>query len=222
MKFPAFLLKVGAEQPLIEELWEYFVETYITNERVYENLDFGGLFSVQTLVIGIFIGLAIASFAAVINKQVNGEFVARLIDRGCLSPESAKTLPELDAADKLMLRYGVVRGVNLRRVVRCREEEEYLAESRKKAEEYAAMRLENPKLPKSFTPKPFKVDPDAHHFYISEDMKYMAEVKFSRKGNSIWGALLYSALILVALVALIVFLPYLLDLLDDAIGLLKQ
>ena len=222
MKIPAFLLKVGSEQPLIEELWEYFVETYITNERVYENLDFGGLFSVQTLVIGIFIGLAIAAFASVINKQVNGAFVTRLIDEGCLSPESAKTLPELDSADKLMLRYGLVRGVNLRRVVKCREEEEHLAESRKKADEYAAMRLENPKLPKTFTPKPFKVDPDRHHFYIPEDMKYTAEVKFSRKGNSVWGAVLYSVLILIALVVLIVFLPYLLGLLDDAIGLLKQ
>ena len=83
------------------------------------------------------------------------------------------------------------------------------------------MRLENPKLPKSFTPKPFKVDPDAHHFYISEDMKYMAEVKFDRKGNSWWSAVIYAAVILVALVALIVFLPNILNLLDEFIGSLK-
>ena len=221
MKYPVFLLKAGSEQPLIEELWEYFVDTYINNETTYENLDFGGLFSVQTLVIGLFLGLAAAGFVAVFNKQINGAFVERLMREGCVSPESAKSLPELDLADKLTLRYAVSRGVNLRRVVKCREEAEYDAESAQKAEEYAEMRKENPRLPKQFTPKPFKVDPDAHHFYIPEDMKYMAEVKFDRKGNSWWSAVIYAAVILVALVALIVFLPNILNLLDEFIGSLK-
>ena len=221
MKYPVFLLKAGSEQPLIEELWEYFVDTYIKNETTYENLDFGGLFSVQTLVIGLFLGLAAAGFIAVFNKQINGMFVERLLREGCISPESAKSLPELDLADKLMLRYGVSRGVDLRRVVKCREEVEYDAESAEKAEKYAEMRKENPRLPKNFTPKPFKVDPDVHHFYIPEDMKYMAEVKFDRKGNSWWSALIYAVVILVALVALIVFLPNILNLVDEFIGSLK-
>ncbi|MBQ8849646.1 MAG: hypothetical protein IJ011_04875 [Clostridia bacterium] len=221
MKIPAFLLTAGADKSLIEELWEYFVDTYIYNETTYENLDFGGMFSAQTLVIGLFLGLAIAGFAAVFNKQIHGAFVSKLISEGCLSPESAKTLPELDAADKLVLRYGVRRGVNLRRVVRCREEEEYNAESEQKAAEYAEMRKENPKLPKNFTPKPFRVDPDSHHFYIPEDMKYMAEVKFNRKGNSWWSAWVFGALILVALVVLIIFLPNILNLIDEFVGSLK-
>ena len=221
MKYPVFLLRAGSEQPLIEELWEYFVDTYIKNETKYENLDFGGLFSVQTLVIGLFLGLAAAGFLAVFNKQINGAFVERLMREGCMSPESAKTLPELDLADKLMLRYGVSHSVDLRRVVKCREEEDYEAESAKKADEYAEMCKTNPRLPKKFTPKPFKVDPDAHHFYIPEDMKYTAEIKFDRKGNSWLGAIIYAVVILVALVALIVFLPNILNLLDEFIGSLK-
>ena len=221
MKYPVFLLRAGSKQPLIEELWEYFVDTYIKNETKYENLDFGGLFSVQTLVIGVFLGLAAAGFVAVFNKQINGAFVERLMREGCVSPESAKTLPELDLADKLMLRYGVSHSVDLRRVVKCREEEEYEAESAKKADEYAEMCKTNPRLPKKFTPKPFKVDPDAHHFYIPEDMKYTAEIKFDRKGNSWLGAIIYAVVILVALVALIVFLPNILNLLDEFIGSLK-
>lgn len=222
MKIPVYLLKAGAEQPLIEELWEYFVDTYIKNETTYENLDFGGLFSIQTLVIGIFLGLALAGFGAVINKHINGSFVSLLIERGCLSPENAMSLPELDCADKLFVRYGVQRGVNLRRVVRCREEDVYNAETAKKAEEYEEMRKQNPKLPKNFTPKPFKVDPDVHHFYIPEEMKYTAEIKFSQKGNSIWGALIYAVVILIALVVLIVFLPNILNLLDELIGTFKK
>ena len=132
MEFPVFLLKAGSEQPLIEELWEYFIDTYVNSDAVYENLEMGGLFSVQTLVIGVFLGLAIAAVASVINKQINGAFVSVLLERKCLSPESAKTLPELDSAHLLMVRWGLCRGVNLRRVVRCREEEEYNDMCRKK------------------------------------------------------------------------------------------
>ena len=221
MKIPAFLLSAGAKQPLIEELWEYFVDTYVYNDTVYENLEFGGLFSVQTLVIGIFVGLAVAALFAVLNKQINGAFVAKLIESGCTSAEGARTLPELDSADKLTVRYGLSRGVNLRGVVRCREEEEYLEASRQKEAEYAEMRLTNPKLPKKFTPKPFKVDPDNHHFYIPEDMRITAEIKFSQKGNSLPIAIISIVAILVALVALIVFLPNILNLVDEFIGFLK-
>ena len=221
MKIPVFLLKAGADQPLIEELWEYFIDTYIENDRVYENLDFGGLFSAQTLLIGIFAGLAIAAIASVINKQINGSFVARLLENGCLSPEAARTLPELDSAHILSIRLGLARGVNLRRVVRCREEDEYLEVIRGKEAEYAKMREENPKLPKSFDPKPFKINPDIHHFYIPEDMKYTAQVKFDRKGNTLLSAIVWSAVILIALVVLIVFLPSFLDLLDSVIGSFK-
>ena len=203
---------------MIEELWEYFVSTYIDNGATYENLEFGGLFSAQTLVIGIFVGLAIAAIVSVINKRINGAFVAGLIEKGCLSPESAMTLSELDSAHILSVRFGLARGVNLRRVVRCREEEEYLATLKQKEEEYAKMREENPKLPKRFTPKPFRVDLENHHFYIPEDMKFTAEVKFNRKGNSVLSAVVWSAVILVVLVILIIFLPSLLNLLDALVG----
>ena len=218
MKIPAFLLKTGAKQPLIEELWEYFVDTYVYNDTVYENIEFGGLFSAQTLIIGIFAGIAVAAVASVINKQINGRFVSRLLENECLSAENAKTLSELDSAHILSVRFGLARGVNLRRVVRCREEEEYLAVIRQKEAEYAKMREENPKLPKKFTPKPFRVDPDEHHFYIPEDMKYMAQVKFERKGNSVWSAVVWSVIILVALVVAIIFLPSVLGLLDALVG----
>ena len=221
MKFSAFLLRADTEMPLYKELWYYFLDTYINNETTYENLDFGGLFSIQTLVIGLFLGIAIAGFVAVFNKQVHGGFVNKLIAEGCLSEQTAKSLPELDCADKLTIRYGVGRGVTLRRVVRCREEEEYLAETAQKALEYEQLRAENPRLPKRFTPKRFKVDPDAHHFYIPEEMKYMAEVKFSQKGNSWWSAVIYAVVTLVALVVLIIFLPNILNLLDGFIGSLK-
>jgi len=220
-RLPTFLLTADSDLPLHEELWNYFVNTYIYNDVTYENLDFGGLFSVQTLIIGLFVGLAAASFGAVFNKKVIGGFVNKVLSEGCVSPDTAKSLPELDMADKLTLRYSVRHGVNLRRVMRCREEDEHIAAEEQKALAYAEMRKENPKLPKKFTPRAFKVDPDKHHFYIPEDMKYTAQTKFDQKGIS-WGrAILYAALILAVLVVFIIFLPNMLSVLDDFIGMLK-
>lgn len=219
MKPSAFLLQ--ADMPLYEELWYYFLDNYINTDATYENLDFGGLISPQLLVIGLFLGLAAAGFFAVFNKQIYGGFVNKLISAGCLSRDSAKTLPELDAADKLIIRYGVRHSVNLRRVVRCREEEEQLDEAAKMALSYEEMRKENPKLPKKFTPKRFKIDPDSHHFYIPEELKDMAEVKFSQKGNSWWSAVIYTVVILIALAVLIAFLPNILTVLDGFVGSLK-
>ena len=218
MKFPTYLLKTGTEMSLIEELWEAFVYTYFNGGIAYENLDFGGVISPQLLIIGLFAGLAVAAFASVVNKQINGAFVARLLENDCLSPEGAKTLSELDSAHVLSVRMGLKHGVNLRRVVRCREEDEHLSVMRQKEEEYAAMRAENPKLPKRFTPKPFRVDLEKHHFYIPEDMKGVAQVKFERRGNSVMSAIIWGGVILVAFVALVIFLPSFLGLLDALVG----
>ena len=198
---------------------EYFVNTYLNNGIAYNNLDFGGAISPQLLIIGLFAGLAVAAFASVVNKQINGAFVSKLVECDCLSPENAKTLSELDSAHILSVRMGLVHGVNLRRVVRCREEDEHQALMRQKEEEYAKMREENPKLPKRFAPKPFRVDLENHHFYIPEDMKYVAQVKFERRGNSVKSAIVWGVVILVAFVALVLFLPSLLGLLDGIVGL---
>ena len=183
----------------------------------YENLNMegGSLISVQSIVIGLFIGMTLAGFGAVFNKRVLGGFVRLLLKEECLSPEVGKTLPELNYADKLVLRYAVRRSVTLRRVVRCREEEEYLRQMAEMQEHYAEHRAEDPSLPKRFRQKPFRVDPDAHHFYIPEDLKYTAEVKFEQKGTTWLGAILFVILMAAACVAVLQVLPYILGLVDE-------
>ena len=209
-----FLLTTDAELPLYVELWNYFVSVYIYNEVVYENLNFGGLFSPQTLIIGLFLGLAVACFAVVFSKKVNGAMVHRLLDLGCVTPETAKSLPELDLADKLLLRFGVKRGSLLRSVIRCREEEEYVAA-------LTAEETDAPKKKKKYASVSFPVDPDNHHFYIPAENMDAAKVKFREKGSS-WGlAVLCAAILLVVLCVFIVALPFMLGILDDFVGMLK-
>ena len=215
---PVSALSAGA---VFSELWENFYNSFIASENTYEHIDMNGTVPIQWVVIAIFVGIAIAAVAAVIEKRVHGAFVQKLIDDGCLSAESAKTLPELDFADKLLIRYSVAKSVNLRRVVRCREEEKFDADNLEVALRYGEMRKENPKLPKTFKPRSFKVRPDEHHFYIPEELKYTAEIKFDRKGTSLKNTVVSLALIVVALVVVILFLPSVLNLVDGVVGAFK-
>ena len=98
-------------------VWDTIYQLYFGPLPEYENLDFGtgSLGSLRLIIAGILLGLAVGGFVAVYNKQVLGRFVRVLIAEGCLSPESGKSLPELNYADKLIIRNAVRRGVSLRR-----------------------------------------------------------------------------------------------------------
>lgn len=186
--------------------WDTVYQLYFGELPQYENLDFGTatLGSVRLIIVGILLGLAVGGFVAVFNKQVLGKFVRTLIQDECLSPEDGKTLPELNYADKLMIRHAVRKSVSLRRVVRCREEDEYWEKNRKKK-----------------NAKDFRVNPDEHHFYIPEDMKYMADVKFEGKGNTWRSAIAFAAGMIVLMIVLLGLLPYILLLLNDFVGMFK-
>ena len=212
-------LSAEAEPSFWQELWN----TVFADETTYEYLEKGAisLTSLRMIIVGIFIGLAIASFAAVFNKRVLGDFVRKVLGEEALSEETAKTLSELGYEHNTCIRYSVRRGVNLRRVVRCVEEEAYLRELESKEKEYAEKRKENPKLPK-FKAEPFRVNADEHHFYIPEEMKYMADVKFEKKGSTWLGAIIFVVILLILTVVAFLALPYILTVLNDWFGAVES
>ncbi len=208
-------LSADAEGSIWQQIWNALLH----DETQYEYLSKGAvsLTSLRMIILGIFIGLAIASFGAVFNKRVLGDFVRKILQEESLTPETAKTLSELGYARNTCIRYSVRRGVNLRRVVRCREEEEYLREIEQKEKEYEAKRKEDPKLPK-FKAEPFRVDPNEHHFFIPDEMKYMADIKFEKKGSTWLGAFVFVFLLILVAVILFLALPSILSLLDEWFG----
>jgi hypothetical protein len=204
--FP-FAMTAAAEKdlPLWESICLFLKECFVGPLGPYEHLNMGtgSLLSVRFIVIGIFLGLAVGSFVAVFNKQVLGSFVRTLLSEECLSPEDGRTLPELNLADKLTLRRAVRHSVTLRRVVRCREEEEFF----KKQEENPPKKLSD-----------FRIDPDTHHFYIPEDLKYTADVKFEAKGTTWPGAIIFSLCMVILMMVALVFLPDILQFVNNFVG----
>lgn len=203
------LLASEEELPFWKEVWAYFDNAYFADHS---------LVSLRNIVFGLFLGLSVASFAAVFNKRVLGKFVRTLLTEVCLTPENGKTLPELNYADKLMIRYAVRRSVTLRRVVKCREEEAYRQAETEAQAAYEEQRKQGASLPKRTRVKPFRVDPDRHHFYIPEELRYVADVKFEQKGTSWLGACVTVVVMFVLMIAVLLVLPYLLDLVQELAG----
>jgi len=212
-----FALTASEKASLWQDLMNYF-----NDSMSFENIGSGTgtLFSLPLLVIGLFIGTAIAIVASVFNKRILGDFVRTLLREGCLSPESARDLDYLNYIHKGAIRYAVRSSTNLRRVVKCREEEEH----NKKMAELLAENEEKIKAGEKvekFQPTTYRPNPYLDHFYIPEDMKYTADIKFEKKGSSWVGVTVCLAVLFAALILVILFLPQVLKFVDNFIGFLK-
>lgn len=209
----------AAETSVWKEAWN----ALFSDGTQYEYLGngAGSMTSWKLIILGLFIGLALAAFGMVFNKRVLGGFVRKLLHCEALTPENAQTLSELGYAKKFFVRYGVRRGVTLRRVVRCREEELYAEEMRQAREAYESRRQEDSSLPK-WKETPFRVNPNEHHFYIPEELKYTADLKFDAKGTTWLGAWVFVGILLILLVVVFLTFPRLLELLDDWVGAVQK
>ena len=204
-------------------LWESFRNLFVV-EGEYQNFGSNELLSVPLIIVGIFVGIAIAFVATVFTKRVLGEMVRKLLSEQVHSPESAKTLSELSLDQHPFICHAVKGNVSLRRVVFCREEEEFLREQEERRAEYEEAKEKNPaeKKVKKFREASFRVDPKRHHFYIPDEYRDMASVKFDKQGTSVGKLILLLAFLLITLILLLVFLPRLMELLDGVVGAFKS
>ena len=199
----------------LQDIANKYYDLYVAFSVEYTNINVYAteLKMILSFIIGIGVGIMIAAFMSLFTKRTLGDFVRRVIERDALSPESAKTLDELDYFDRLIIRRAVAKSVSLRRVLKCREEEEFYAEQKLKREEHEKKRAEDRSIGR-FKETEYKVDADKDSFFIPEDLKYMAEIKFDKKGATLRAAIATSLITLIACIAIILALPELLEFLD--------
>ncbi len=217
-----YALTSAGEPTLREELGQFFEEWYASlDASQYENLGFGTgkMISIPIIVFGLCIGLILAAIFAFYDKNRLGGFVRTVIKSECLSPEQAKTLDELG--------YGRAKGAGIRgslkhgmlgRVVRCVEKEAYDADM----EAARAAYVEKTGDERGFDHPLFVMDFDTAHFYIPDEEHYRAEVRFERKGSG-WRSLLLVILAVIAAAGLLFFfLPEILQMLDNMLGIFSD
>lgn len=206
------------EESVINELLTYLTERYFSVEfGVYENFSVqSGLGNtVRNIILALALGLMVASVMTVYTRQGLGGFVRKLLKEDCLSPDRAKTLMELGYFRSSMIRRALSRGSALGMVVRRCEEEENNAIQKNSAQA-------NEKTYKhGYHEKPTeKIDFLTARFYIPEDLRYRAEIRFDPKGSG-WVQVVFTVVLSVVLAAVLCWLlPDVLTLADNLITLL--
>lgn len=207
---------------IFSELWEWIYERLFQPEYDYSyiSVNDSGILSLQNIIIGIMIGFFIAACMSVFDRRVLGDFVRRVLSCECCSKETAMTLEELGYLKNSIIRGSLKNGVSLRRVVKCVEEEEFNEAVVQKRAAFEAANADK-KAPAFREPK-FRMDTSTMHYYIPEEMKYMADVKFDKKGtNGLTVLLAFLVFLVLAVVALLV-LPEILQMLDNVVGMFDQ
>lgn len=210
------------ETNFFQDLWNYLSDAYFNIGNGYENLgtESSPLVTVGVVIFGIYIGAVIACAVMFYNRQVVGSAVRRMLGEEIHSREGAKTLLELGYKKNFFVRSLFRDSTSLRKVVKCVEEENFYAEQEKARAEYEQEREKNKKLPR-FREKTYRVDVSTDRFYIPEEQKFTAEVKFQKKGST-WVSMLIGIIILtIAFFAILLFLPWFLDGVNDAFGVIS-
>ena len=210
-----FTLTAQSDTSFFEDVWNYLYDVYLRVDVSYENLNFtdSPLFSLRLTVLGIFIGTIIACVAMAYHKQVLGGIVRKLIAHGALSKNSAKSAVELGYGKNFLVKNALCRSVALKRVVRCVGEEEFILDQAQDKEEYEKKRAEGARLPR-FKDREYLVDIESDVFYIPEELRIRAEIKFEKKGSGWLSTVLGIIGLIIIFFLLLLVLPHLLGFVD--------
>ena len=244
---------------LIYELLNYLKETYFTVKfGEYENFSIGetAASTIESMIPALAIALVIAAIMTARVRINQGRFVRRLLKNDCLSPASAKSLLELDLFRNGAIRRELLRGTNLRMVVRCVHadgtetgvgillDQVYSAQAAAEepvadapAQEGGEAVLVDSAAESATLSEPVcnenastgcqnrnkrarRIDFTTARFYIPEDLKHRADVRFDRAGSG-WAPAIASIVLVIVLAALLCWLlPHVLGLADAIISLM--
>ena len=208
---------------LINEVLSFFKERYFTvTFPGYENISLGANAneSAEMLVVAFMIAMILAAGVSAFSRTRLSKFVRIFLRESVHTPEEGRTLMELGAFRDTTIRRELSRGVNLRRVIRCREEEEHLRLQAERRAAHEEANRDNPNAP-AFEEEPFRMDFLTAHFYIPEELRYRADVRYTLRGTG-WIPFLLTAVAIVVLSSLACFfLPDILQLIDNIISMTK-
>ncbi len=221
------------QSSLLRELLVHIKETYFSIElRAYENLHFdaGAPATMQNIILALAVGFILAAAWSTYTRSVLGGFVRALLKAEAHSPEDAKTLHELGFFRNAAIRRELWRGVDLRKIVHRAGEEDGQTANSLAEEKNDAETVEGEETQPTSKNTPYKFfgakkdpltppKPDflTERYYIPQDLRYRAELRYRKRGSG-WGAFAITVVIAIVLAALIGrFLPDLLQLADNLI-----
>jgi len=216
-------LSSSDEPTLIRELWDYFMNKYFAvrfEDYTYQHISVNGegFFSVQAIILAATLGVIAAAAVSMFQKRTLGDLVRALDRENANEPDRAMTLEQLGLIRNTAIKQDLRHGAALRRVVRCVEEEAYLASQ---AEKKAAFEADEANRGKKWKEIPFVYDFYSNHFYVPSELMFGATVHFDKKGTN---PLMFAFVVVLAIVFASVvcyLLPEMLQMADNFIGIIE-
>ncbi len=184
----------------------------------FENFRFDSpLFTLETVVWGLVIGVCVGAAWSVLTRRTLGTFVKRMHAALAADPASAVTLENIGMAKNPILKYSLREGKALRKYALCANPEECVKERPTPTGADKVMR----RVLSLEETRPAQIDLTCAKFYMPDEQRYEAEVRYDKKGTDLAG-LIVSVVLLVALGFVVQWLlPELLAFLDRAISAMR-
>ena len=194
------LIATWYQNSTLGELISYFKETYFTvHFGTYDNFSVTERTAemVNTIIPALIWGIIIAAIATFYSRLIVGSFVRTLCEKEAFSPQNGVTLFDVGVFRSTVVRRELSKSAFLRKVVFCREEQAFLLEKGKDAT--------------------YKIDFTRDHFYIPEDLKDRAEIRYNTKGSTWLHVVLTVVLVPLVVGLLCRFMPNILQAIDSLI-----
>lgn len=154
--------------------------------------------SLELVIWCMFIGMMLAAIFMYYQKKVIGSFVRTLLKTNATDIGSAKTLMELGFAKNYAVRSALRKGGALRKLVW----------------ETGDNYIENENGVK-FSARETPMDVNTARFYISEENRIRAEIRYDQKGSDIFMLIITALVFLMVAYLAVTYLPDLLNLIEN-------
>ncbi len=157
--------------------------------------------TIELISFSVFIGASLASILLYINKTVLGSVVRALLRANANDIESAKTVAELGLSKNFLVCSALKKDGALRKLV-SEVQDNVIS------------------LPdgSSYYKRDSKVDIKSARFFIREDNRIRAELRYSSKGSDIFMLIISILVFSVISFAMTMFIPYIMELFGDVTG----
>ncbi len=173
----------------------------------YQNFSFSSVpeNTLKIIVLGICIGIVVGTVAAVVYKTITHSFIRTLVKNEIHTPEKAKRIDDLDFIGKLYIKNELKYSYKtMRRYVICANEEDFI--KKKETEKDSSFK---------------KLPVDQGLFYLPEEKKIEAELRFSEVRNPVGSIVITTALAGAAAYFALFAAPELLQMLDNFITMVS-
>ena len=187
---------VNSQLGIITDSVNSFFDNIFGRAQEYENLliSSGGIAFLRMIITGMFLGFLISAVVMMYNKRVLGKAVRELVELGAVGRENAVAMTSLACSSNAFIRRSVLRGVNLRRVIKVMPALDPECQDLKKITAESAL------------------------VYIPEQDLDAACRKFDKSGTSIRSLLLVIAVSFAIYIAVMFFIPLALSLINGVVG----